>query len=238
MLLVAPPAQCGRQLRRDNGENGGIATASPSTAMHHALIAAGQRTGLSRDGRVTAMSNPAATLMDVDAFLAWAEGRAGRWELRDGRPVMMAPERAAHALTKFAAQESLKGGVLRAGLPCRVFPDGMTVRVSAKTAFEPDALIVCPSPADLDTMEIPAPMVVVEVLSPSTAADDHGPKLDGYLSLPSVEHYLILDPDRRVMIWHKRGEAGAIETRILREGQFRLDPPGLTAEVERFFAGA
>ena len=39
--------------------------------------------------------------MDVDAFLAWAEGREGRWELRDGQPVLMAPERAAHALTKF-----------------------------------------------------------------------------------------------------------------------------------------
>ncbi len=36
-------------------------------------------------------------------FLAWAEGREGRWELRDGQPVLMAPERAAHALTKFSA---------------------------------------------------------------------------------------------------------------------------------------
>ena len=61
-------------------------------------------------------------------------------------------------------------------------------------------------------MEIPNPVIVVEVLSPSTAADDHGPKLDGYFALPSVAHYLILDADRRVMIWHKRGQAGAIET--------------------------
>ena len=64
---------------------------------------------------------------------------------------------------------------------------------------------------------------------------DHGPKLDGYFALRSVEHYLILDPDRRVMIWHKRGQAGAIETRILRDGLIRLDPPGLEAEVEGFF---
>ena len=44
--------------------------------------------------------------MDVNAFLAWAEGREGRWELRDGQPVMMSPERALHALTKFAAQKA------------------------------------------------------------------------------------------------------------------------------------
>jgi hypothetical protein len=32
-------------------------------------------------------------------------------------------------------------------------------------------------------------------------------------------HYLILDADRRVMIHHKRGQNGAIETRILRDGR-------------------
>jgi Uma2 family endonuclease len=174
--------------------------------------------------------------MDVDAFLAWAEGREGRWELRDGQPVLMSPERAARALTKYAAQKALEGGITRAGLPCRMFPDGMTVRIAARTAFEPDALVVCPSPTDLDTMEIPSPVVVVEVLSPSTAADDHGVKLDGYFSLPSVNHYLILDLDRRVLIHHRRGHAGAIETRVLREGKVILDPPGLEAEVAGFFA--
>jgi hypothetical protein len=41
--------------------------------------------------------------MDVAAFLIWAEGRQGRWELRDGQPVLMASERALHALIKYAA---------------------------------------------------------------------------------------------------------------------------------------
>ncbi len=69
-----------------------------------------------------------------------------------------------------------------------------------------------------------------------TAADDHGVKLEGYFSLATVEHHLILDPDRRVMIHHRRGAAEAIETRILRDGQVRFDPPGFAAEVAAFFA--
>jgi Uma2 family endonuclease len=174
--------------------------------------------------------------MDVDAFLAWAEGRAGRWELRDGQPVLMSPERALHALTKYAAQESLKSAIQKAGLPCRMFPDGMTVRMNARTAFGPDALVVGQPPTDLSTLEIPNPLIVVEVLSPSTAADDHGVKLDGYFSLGSVFHYLILDADRRVMIHHRRGHAGAIETRVLPEGVVILDPPGFEAQVGAFFA--
>jgi Uma2 family endonuclease len=181
------------------------------------------------------MPDAAQSEMDVDAFLVWGEGRDGRWELRDGQPVMMAPERAAHALTKYAAQKALEGGIVRAGLPCRMFPDGMTVRITPRNAYEPDALVVCPPPP-LGAIEIPNPVIVVEVLSPSTAGDDHGVKLDGYFSLASVEHYLILDADRRVLIHHKRGQAGAIETRILRDGLIRLDPPGFEAEVGAFFA--
>jgi Uma2 family endonuclease len=182
------------------------------------------------------MSNLAQSEMDVAAFLLWADGRDGRWELRDGQPVLMAPERALHALVKLSAQIALREGVRRTGLPCGVFPDGMTVRMNARTAFEPDALVVCPPPTDLTTMEIPNPVIVVEVLSPSTAADDHGVKLDGYFSLGSVNHYLILDPDRRVMIHHRRAHAGAIETRVLREGVVVLDPPGFEAQVAAFFA--
>ena len=91
----------------------------------------------------------------------------------------------------------------------------MTVRIAPRTAFEPDALVVCPAPTDLQTMEVSNPVIVVEVLSSSTAADDHGLKLDGYFSLPSVEHYL--NPRRRPAgdDLAQAREAGAIETRVL-----------------------
>ena len=78
-------------------------------------------------------------------------------------------------------------------------------------------------------------IIVVEVLSPTTAAIDHGRKLSGYFSLPSVEHYLILDPERRVVIHHKRGRGDAIETRVLSDGAVKLDPPGFEVAVEALF---
>ena len=147
----------------------------------------------------------------------------------------MAPERALHGLTKFAAQKALAEAISRARLPCRMFPDGMTVRVGRRNAFEPDALVVCPPPP-LDVIEISNPVIVVEVLSPSTAALDRGVKLAGYFSLPSVAHYLIIDADRRVLIHHKRGEGDVIDARILSDGVLRLDPPGLEAPVAEMFA--
>jgi hypothetical protein len=60
----------------------------------------------------------------------------------------------------------------------------------------------------------------------------------GYFSLPSLAHYLILDPERRVAIHHKRGQGDIIEIRILSEGVIRLDPPGIEAPVAEMFAPA
>ena len=174
--------------------------------------------------------------MSADEFLVWAEAQEGRWELQDGAIVAMLPERVAHSRVKGAVFRSLRAGIMRARLSCEALPDGPAVRVADGTVFEPDASVYCGGRLKPDAIEVPSPIVVVEVLSPSTAARDHGAKLTGYFSLPSIVHYLILDPERRVLIRHKRGQGDVIETRILTEGLLRLDPPGLEAPVAEMFA--
>ena len=173
--------------------------------------------------------------MSADEFLAWAERQQGRWELHEGALVAMAPERAVHLQTKGEAFAALKAAIARAGVPCRVLPDGATVRISQKTVFEPDATVYRGPRMPPDALEVPDPIIVVEVLSPSTASFDQGQKLIGYFSLPSLIHYLILDPDRRMLVHHKRGQGDLIETRILADGLVRLDPPGLDVPVATVF---
>ena len=176
--------------------------------------------------------------MTADEFLLWAEGKEGRWELHDGAPLMMSPERLAHIRTKKHVVFALDEAISRAGLPCEAFADGVAIKIDARTVFEPDASIVCGPRKEDDAIVISDPVVVVEVLSPSTAAIDHGRKLSSYFSLPSVEHYLILDPERRVAIHHKRGQGEAIETRVLSNGSARFDPPGFELAVEALFPAA
>jgi Uma2 family endonuclease len=175
--------------------------------------------------------------MTVDEFLAWAEGRGGRYELYNGVVYAMAPERAGHAEVKHAVASALAAAIARAKLRCWMLPDGMTVRVDKHTAHEPDALVYCGPKLPSTTIEVPAPVIVVEVLSPSTRHIDASAKLAGYFRLPSTEHYLIVDPDKRVVIHHARGEGDEILTRIARSGTLDLSPPGLKVQVARFFAG-
>lgn len=174
--------------------------------------------------------------MNVDAFLVWAEGQPGRYELVDGEVFAMSPQRAVHARVKYRVHRALDRAISAAGLPCEMFPDGMVVRVDDDTSFEPDALVNCGDRLADNALEADAPIIVVEVLSPSTRHVDTGAKLLGYFRLPSLRHYLILDTERRTVIHHRRSTGDLIETRIATSGDLSLDPPGLTVPVAALFA--
>ena len=64
---------------------------------------------------------------------------------------------------------------------------------------------------------------------------DSSIKLAAYFRVPSVMHYLLLWPESRTVVHHRRGEAGRIESSILRSGTLVLDPPGFSLAVEALF---
>ena len=177
--------------------------------------------------------------MSVDEFLIWAEEQPGRHELYQGVVYAMAPERAGHAKTKHAVARALEAAIAKNGCTCWMLPDGMTVRIDAETAHEPDALVYCGAELPSDAIEVPNPVVVVEVKSPSTKRLDATLKLASYFKLPSVQHYLIVDPEGPPVIHHQRGASDVILTRIIGSSEpLLLDPPGLTIGVASFFNAA
>jgi Uma2 family endonuclease len=173
--------------------------------------------------------------MNVDEYLAWAQGRPGRFELFAGTVYAMTPERAGHAQVKYAVQTALLSAIRRAGVACHMLPDGMTVRIDDDTAHEPDALVYCGQQLPAFAVEVSNPMIVVEVLSPSTRSIDASAKLAGYFRVAAVQHYLIVDPDKRLAVHHARGDADVIATRIVRAGRLRLEPPGIELGVDELF---
>ncbi len=168
--------------------------------------------------------------MTVDEFLVWAEGRPGRHELVDGRIQAMVPERVRHTKAKLSVVLALLSAVQSAGLTCDVLQDGATVRVDAMTAFEPDALVRCGPPLDDDAIETPDPLIVVEVLSPGSDTRDRRVKVSGYFRVPSIQHYLIVDTERRLIVHYRRTEGGVVSEAV-GFGILRLDPPGLNVDV-------
>jgi len=175
--------------------------------------------------------------MTVEQFLAWLEDgpEGARYELVAGEVVAMAPERAAHARLKARIWRALDDQIVAHGLSCEALPDGMTVKIDEHTAYEPDALVHCDQPLPDDAIIVPAPVIVVEVLSPTTKAHDAGAKLADYFRLPSVRHYLLVRTERPTVIHHRRADDGSIATRIVTAGALALDPPGLTLELAQIY---
>ena len=185
--------------------------------------------------------------MTADEFLAWAESlpkEAGKFELWDGEVIVkhgpagqMNAERSQHWDVKGATFAALREAIKRAGLPCFAAIDGASVRLSNSKLVEPDVLVYCGDKVPRDVIEVPSPLIVVEVLSPSTQTMDLGVKLQGYFALPSLQHYIVIDPDRPLLIHHKRGTGDAIETRIASGPSLRLDPPGLDLDLAEILSG-
>jgi Uma2 family endonuclease len=182
------------------------------------------------------MNAPLKRRMKVPEFLEWGEVQEkGRYELVDGTVVAMSPERVGHVRAKQAAWLALSNAINAAKLPCEALGDGVTVVIDKHTAREPDALVQCDKPLDPDSLVSDSPVIVVEVLSPSSERSDTGEKLAEYFRVPSVRHYLIVNPFRRLVIHHARGKSSKIDTRIVESGLLELSPPGLSVPVESLF---
>ena len=113
----------------------------------------------------------------------------------------------------------------------------MTVRIDDATAYEPDAVVYCGAELAASGLEVPNPVIVVEVLSPSTRHIDLSAKLADYFRLPSVVHYLIIDPNKPRIVHHARGTGDTILTRIVTDGSITLDPPGIELTMAAVYPG-
>ena len=170
--------------------------------------------------------------MKVPEFLAWAEAQPqGRYELVNGEVVVMAPERVRHNLVKAAVSRALDNAVRAGGLPCTAFTGGVGIVINQNTVREPDASVQCGGKLNLDSMTIDAPLIVVEVASPSSERHDTHGKLVEYFSVQSVRHYLVVLPEQDVVVHYRRNDGDAIDTRIGRDGAIDLTPPGMTVPV-------
>jgi phenylacetic acid degradation protein len=82
------------------------------------------------------------------------------------------------------------------GSSCQVFTSGQRVHVEANTLFTyPDLTIVCGDPVcyNDDEMNLTNPVVIIEVLSPSTKNYDREDKFELYKCLPTLLEYLLVD---------------------------------------------
>lgn len=138
-------------------------------------------------------------LTDSAAFLAWAEGREGRYELVDGRVTMMTGGSRAHALIMRRLANAIEQRL--DGTRWTVLNADFAVRITPSTVRYPD-VIVDVAAGTLRDLSATTPVLIAEVLSPSSVTTDLGDKAAEYLRLDSVLAYLVLSQDEpKAWVW-------------------------------------
>ncbi len=96
------------------------------------------------------------------------------------------------------------------GKKCRPFNSDTKVRVRFPNHvrfYYPDVQVVC-QPSSMEESFQDQPNVIVEVLSESTRRTDEGEKLDAYLTIPSLETYILVDSSNKEVVVEQRGSNG------------------------------
>lgn len=172
----------------------------------------------------------------ADEFLRWNEGREGKREFVKGRVVEMMinvsrkhfllASRLTHQISMVLGLENFIVGSADFG-----------VRTAQGVRF-PDVLVE-KAGGDGKALATSTPLLVAEILSPSTMADDFGPKARDYLALESLRHYLVLSQDEIALwVWARTGDGweGPVLHREAGE-KVALAHLGVTLDLAKLYVG-
>jgi Uma2 family endonuclease len=130
--------------------------------------------------------------MAMDEFLDWENRQELRYEFDGFAPVAMTGGTVEH--NQIQANLIVALGVRLRGGPCRVFTSHMKASVAGSIRY-PDAFVVC-SALPRGTLVVTEPVVVFEILSPTTATIDRIDKNREYRDTPSIRRYVMVEQDR------------------------------------------
>ena len=165
------------------------------------------------------MSSALRKPMTLDDFLAWEERQLTRWEFDGFAPVAMTGGTQEHSIVQAnlitALSNRLRGGRCRAhGSDFKIEADG-SIRY-------PDAFVQC-TPSQRGSTVATQPVVVFEILSPSTSRTDRIVKAREYGNTASIQRYVILEPTAMAATVFTR--TTGVWAATVAEGTVELDMP-------------
>ncbi len=167
------------------------------------------------------MSKPAVSSMSVDEFLDWESGDDLRYELRDGVVVAMAPTKPPHQILAASLARFLDQA-LDEKPSCSVRAEAAIVPVDREGVVHTADLAVTCREHEVEQQHTPDPLVIVEILSPSTESYDRRVKLPDYRMIPSVAEIVLLAQDQLYCEVHRRFDRNRWQTDLLRTGDAEL----------------
>lgn len=172
----------------------------------------------------------------AEEFLVWNEGREGKREFVRGKVVEMMINvtenhyrLASRLVVMISTQLSLDEFIVGSADFGVQAADGVRY---------PDVMVHRPSGGK--NLATDRPLLVAEILSPSSIADDFGPKAQDYLAIGSLRHYLVLSQDEpRIWLWSRDAEGGWSGPQMIAgsDGPVALDGLDVTLDMKALYTG-
>jgi Uma2 family endonuclease len=135
--------------------------------------------------------------LTLDDYLEIERASEFRNDYVNGQIFAMSGESLSHGRIKGNVYHEIRNRLK--GKSCEAFTSDMKVKVEGMSPFKyPDVVVVCGRPEMYDARKdlLLNPLVIIEVLSPSTEAVDRGEKFDLYQAIPSLKYYILIAQDR------------------------------------------
>ena len=176
------------------------------------------------------MSMPLSKPPTLEEFLAWERKQELRYEFDGFRAVAMTGGSLNHSAIATNVIAALER---RMQPPCRAYRGDVKVLAAGKVRY-PDVVVTC-SPIDGSADTVPNPVVVFEVLSPSTASLDRVVKNEEYRATPSIQRYVMLEQTRiGATVFARAGESW-IGTVMLGDATLELPEIGVAVALVEFY---
>ena len=149
-------------------------------------------------------SLPARTLFTPEAYITQERKARYKSEYLNGQIFAMSGASRAHSLITSNISNRLYNQLV--GSDCEVHSSDMRVQPSPTAYFYPDVVVICEEPRFTDGFfdTLLNPIVIVEVLSPSTAAYDRGEKFEHYQQFTSLRDYILVSQHRFCVEHYRR----------------------------------
>jgi Uma2 family endonuclease len=171
--------------------------------------------------------------MTLAEFLAWEERQELRHEFDGFAPVAMTGVTAAHSALQLNLYRTLGNRLL--GKPCRPHVSDLKILVAGRIRY-PDAFVVC-SPVANHATVVTDPVVVFEILSPSTTNEDVFTKNAEYRATPSIQRYVILQETHiGALLFSRSGDHWIDDVVVGAEGVLRLPEIGIEIPLSEIYA--
>jgi Uma2 family endonuclease len=173
--------------------------------------------------------------MTPDEFLTWEATQQERHDFVDGEVFAMAGAERRHIMVSGNAYMALRQHL--SGTRCSTFIADMKVAFDDDTFFYPDVLVTCSEADRKEPLITREPILVIEVLSPSTAAYDLGVKFARYQRIASLREIVFIDLDERRANVYRKGADGLWVLHPFDSGaDTRFDSVDLTLPASALFA--